>query len=312
MEIKNPISEFTLFLFTIAFLFLLFTLFIFNQNKDCEVMQMADNATMQGILFGIVLVLISSIVFMLKPTFPGCIVYVALFNVGLTIILGALLTKTWLFRQIFYGSNEKTTACCSRPGLFVVSFLVIIQAAILGVGVYMEKVVIVFDDTDRWDVKYIECSLFRGVVFWVSYGFNVILSVLINFFNCGVPNVEGRFGEYNWLCVTTCSFYGMAFFYIMSFWAFPLLKKVEVGVVLTVLHCFLFLLAYCFPKLHKVLFMSRDEMQETAKSERAELLYKYDEDDEEAVQSPVSGIDVFKNRIVQLNYEPENDKASSK
>ena len=312
MEIKNPISEFTIFLITISLLFFLFAMFIFHQNRDCEVLQMADTATMRGFFFGIVIVLTASLILMLKPSFSNCIIYAALFNVGLTIILGALLTKTWLFRQIFYGSNEKTTACCSRPGLFFVLFLMLIQGAILGVGIYMEKVAIVVDDTDRWDVKYIECSLFRGMVFWVSYGFNILLSVLINFFNCGVPNVEGRFGEYNWLCVTTCSFYGMAFFYIMSFWAFPLLQKIEVGLVLTVLHCFLFELAYCYPKLHKVLFMNREEMQEIAKSEKVDLLYKYDEDDEEAGQSPVSGIDVFKNRIVQLNYEPENDKASSK
>jgi len=312
MEVKNPVSEFTLFFFTVTLLFLFFTMFIFHQNKDCEVMKMADNTTMQGLLFGITLVLKSSIVLILKPSFPGCIGYAVFFNIGLTIILGALITKTWLFRQLFYGYNETSAACCSRPGLFVVCFLLMIQAAILGLGMYMEKVEILLDDTDRWDVKYIECSLFRGVIFWVSYGFNVILSVLINFFNCGVPNVEARFGEYNWLCVTSCSFYGMAFFYIMSFWAFPLLQKIEVGVVLTVLHCVVFLLAYCYPKLHKVLFMNKEEMREIAKSERAELLYKSDDDDEETAHSPTSGIDVFKNRIVQLNYEPESDKASSK
>ena len=312
MEVKNPVSEFTLFLFTVAFLFLLFILFIFNQNKDCEVMKMADNTTMQGLLFGVVVVLASSVVLMFKPTFPGCITYAALFNVGLTIILGALLTKTWLFRKIFYGHKEETTACCSRPGLFVVSFLVLIQAAVLGIGFYKENVVIIFEDTDKWDVKYIECSYFRGIVFWVSYGVNIIISVLINFFNCGVPNVEARFGEYNWLCVTSCCYYGMAFFYIISFWAFPLLQKIEVGVVLTVLHCFLFLLAYCYPKLHMVLFMNREEMEEKAKLERVELLYKYDEDDEEAIQPPLSGVEVFKNKVVQLNYEPDSDKASSK
>ena len=311
MKVKNPVSEFTLFLLTIGLLFTLFTMFIFNQNKDCEVMQMADNATMQGILLGIIIVLTSSVVLMFKPAFPVCITYAALFNVGLTVILGALLTKTWVFRQLFYGSNEKPTACCSKPGLFVVLFLVLIQVAILGIGFYKEKVVIVFDETGNWDVRYIECSYFRGMIFWVSYGYNIFLSVLINFFNCGVPNVEARFGEYNWLCVTCCSFYGIAFFYITSFWAFPLLQKIETGVVLTVLHCFLFLLAYFYPKLHMVLFMNRKDMEEIVKEEKAGLFYRNDDDDEEAAHSPTSGIDVFKNKIVQLNYEPEDDKTSN-
>lgn len=312
LKVKNPVSEFTLFLLTICLLFTLFTMFIFNQNKDCEVMQMADNATMQALLFGVIIVLTSSVILMFKPTFSLCITYAALFNVGLTVILAALVSKTWLFRQIFYGSNEKSTACGARPGLFVGLFLVLIQVAIIGVGFYLEKVIILYDETDRWDQRYVECSLFRRFVFWVSYGYTILLSVLINFLNCGVPNVEGRFREYNWLCITSCSYYAMAFLYITSFWAFPLLKKVEAGAVLTVLHSIVFLLAYCYPKLHMVLFMSRDEMQEIAKAEKAHLIYKYDDDDDEAAHSPTSGIDVFKNRIVQLNVEPDDDKASSK
>lgn len=312
LKAKNPVSEFTFFLLTICLLFTLFTMFIFNQNKDCEVMQMADNATMQALLLGIIIVLTSSVVLMFMPTFSVCITYAAMFNVGLTIIISSLLTKTWLFRCLFYGSNETSTACGSRPGLLFGFFLVLIQGAIIGGGVYLENWTVLYEETEQWNVRYVECSSFRGIIFWVSYGFNILLSVLLNFFNCGAPNVEARFGEYNWLCVTACSYYAISFTYIASLWAFPLLQKIEAATVLTVLHCVVFLLAYCYPKLHMVLFMNSEQMKEVAKSERANLIYRHDDDDDETAHSPTSGIDVFKNRIVQLNMETDEDKHDSK
>ena len=300
MKFKNPVSEFAIFLLTVGLLFTFFSMFIFNQNKDCEVMQMAGNGTMQIMLVGIIIVFASSVVLMFKPTAISGIVYTAILNIGLTVVMAALISKTWLFSRSGAGSK----------GFVVGLLLVIIDAAIIAIGFYLEKVSLLYDDTDHWDVKYVECSLFRGYAFWLAYGYVVVLSVLINFFNCGVPNVEGRFGEYKWLCLTSCCFYAIAFLYITSFWAFPLLQKIEAGLILTICHCFVILIAYIYPKLHMVLFMEREKMQDVAKSEKSPLFF---EDDEEApAHSPTSGIDVFKNRIVQLNVESDDGKSSER
>ena len=318
MKVKQVVSEIALFLLTIGLLLTFFVMFIFNQNKDCEVMQMANNQTMQSICLGLIIVYASSIILMFKPTFPVCIAYAGVFNVGLTIVWGALITKTWLFRRIFYGSNGEPNSCGNKPGLSIGFFILVIELGVMAVGFYLERVTILYDDTREWSVKYIECSMFRGMAFWISYGYVVVLSVLVNFFNCGVPNVEARFGEYNWLCLTSCSFYGISFLYIASFWAFKLLNRIEVGIILTILHCYVIFFAYLYPKLHMVLFMHREKMTEIAKSEKAPLVYRSggddDDDDEEAPNSPVSGIDVFKNRILQLEKSPSeaDDIASSK
>lgn len=318
MKVKHVVSEIALFLLTIGLLLTFFAMFIFNQNKDCEVMQMANNQTMQSICLGLIIVFVSSIIMMFKPSFPVCIAYAAVFNTGLTIVWGALITKTWLFRRIFYGSNGEPNSCGNKPGLSIGFFLLLIELGIMAIGFYLERVTILYDDTEKWSMKYIECSYFRGMAFWLSYGYVVLLSVLVNFFNCGVPNVEARFGEYNWLCLTSCSFYGISFLYIASLWAFKLLHRIEVGIILTILHSYVIFFAYLYPKLHMVLFMHREKMSEIAKSEKAPLMYRsggddYD-DDEEAPNSPVSGIDVFKNRILQLEKSPSeaDDKASSK
>lgn len=315
LRISNPIAEFAIFLMVIGILFTLFCMFILNQNKDCGVVKLADNETMQVLLLGTLFVLISIAPLLLKPSVNVCMAYFCAFNVALTIPLAALLTKTWLFRACFYNSDDslKASVFGARPGFFVGLIVLLLQIGAICAGLFMERMTLMYDDTDQWDTKYVECSSFRGYAFWFTYGFNMALSILINFFNCGVPDVEARFGEYNWLCVTSCIYYVVSFMMIVICFSVDLVGRVEGVIVVTVLHAYVFLFAYIYPKLHMVLFMDKDKMTEKtgpSKPEHAHLMYREDED-EELMQmvAHAGGGDVFKqkNMHVRVQEQPNEE-----
>eukprot|EP00794_Sanderia_malayensis_P008714 gene8714-9645_t len=320
LTISSPLAEFAMFLMVIGLLFTLISMFIMNQNKECKVMKVADNETMQILLFGCLLILLSSLILLFKPTVNICIIYACAFNIALTIPLAALITKTWAFHSVYYNDDGSMKQSCfgSRPGFCVGVIILLLHVLLLGVGLYYEGVWIYFEDTEKWNVKYIECSLFRNYLFWLSYGFNIALSIFTNVLNCSVPNVEAHFREYNWLCLTSCVYYTISFIYIIDFFALELLTRVEVAIVITVLHAFVFLLSYILPKLHMTLFMNERMMEELSgkKHHEKEPLMVIDIDDygnDEALMQMVAhagGGDIFKQKkkMVQTKVRRPTDE----
>lgn len=252
----EPLGEFMIFLITAGLCVTFFTLGIFSQNRECDVVRSADYKMMVFMLFGLMLCFFAPVPLLLEPSIASCISYVVMFNFGLTIPLAVLYTKSATVRHGFFDENMelKKSTLGSKPQLIILAAVLIGQAIVLGIGIRLTTIYIEYYPTNEWDVKYVECSYVRDSVFWVGFGYNVILSILLTFLSCNSVKMNDDFKELKRVCITTCCFYLMSILFVGAIYSVYGSKVVEAASVLIILFGFMFLLTYFAPKLRLVLF----------------------------------------------------------
>ena len=252
----DPVGEFMIFLITAGLCATFFTLGIFSQNRECEFIKAADYKMMFFMLFGVGLCFFTPVPLLLEPSAASCIAYVIMFNFGLTIPLAVLFIKSPAIRDRFYDENNelKNGRLGSMPHLVVIAVLLGIQAVILGIGIHFTSTHIVYFPTKQWDLMYVECAYVKNEIFWVSFGYNVILSVLLNLLSWNGKNVEEHYKEQKWVCISTCAFYLVSYCFVTSLYTVYGSHVVEAASVIIILFGFMFILTYFGPKLRLILF----------------------------------------------------------
>eukprot|EP00112_Aurelia_sp_Birch-Aquarium-sp1_P017908 Seg420.3 transcript_id=Seg420.3/GoldUCD/mRNA.D3Y31 product="Metabotropic glutamate receptor 7" protein_id=Seg420.3/GoldUCD/D3Y31 len=252
----DPVGEFMIFLITAGLCATFFTLGIFSQNRECEFIKTAGYKMMVFMLFGVGLCFFTPVPLLLEPSAASCIAYVIMFNFGLTIPLAVLFIKSPAIRDRFYDENNelKNGSLGPMPNLVVIVILLGIQAIILGVGIHFTSIHIVYFPTKQWDLMYAECAYVKNEIFWVSFGYNVILSVVLNLLSFNGKKVEEHYKDQKWVCISACAFYLVSYLFITSLYSVYGSHVIEAASVIIILFGFMFILTYFGPKLRLVLY----------------------------------------------------------
>ena len=252
----DPMGEFMIFLITAGLCATFFILGIFSQNRDCDVVKSADYKLMVFMLFGLALCFFTPVPLLLEPSATTCISYVIMFNLGLTIPLAVLFIKSAAVRHRFFDENMELIngSLGSMPHLVIAGIIVSIQAIILGIGINLADTDIEYQETDQWDLKYSQCAYVKNAVFWVAFGYNVVVSVVLNVASFKSTKMDGEFNEQKWVCISTCCFYLVSYLYVTCLYAVYGANVVVAASVLIVTFGLVFILTYFAPKLRLILF----------------------------------------------------------
>lgn len=252
----DPVGEFMIFLITAGLCATFFTLGIFSQNRDCSVVKSADYKMMTFVLFGLALCFFTPVPLLLEPSSATCISYVIMFNFGLTIPLAVLFIKSAAVRHRFFDENLELVngSLGSMPHLVIVGIIIAIQAVILAIGINFTATSVVYYPTEQWDLKYAECSYVKNAVFWAAFGYNVVVSIVMNIASCNSVKMKEDFKEQKWICITTCTFYLVSYLFVTCIYSVYGANVVEAASVIIILFGFVFIFAYFVPKLRLILF----------------------------------------------------------
>jgi len=293
----DPVGEFMIFLITAGLCATFFTMGIFSQNRDCDVVKTADYKMMTFMLFGLALCFFTPVPLLLQPSNGTCIAYVIMFNFGLTIPLAVLFVKSAAVRHRFYDENKELVNGClgSMPHLVIAGIIITIQAAILAIGINASNASVEYHPTAQWDLKYAECSYVKNAVFWVSFGYNVFVSVIMNIASSRSDKMSEEFKEQKWICLTTCLFYLVAYLFVTCLYSVHGSGVVEAASVIVVLFGFTFILTYFGPKLRLILFGQKAKQEY---GPDGKPLIQDEEGSQKAFTTHMSGMDGFKKHKV--------------
>ena len=305
----DPVGEFMIFLITAGLCATFFTLGIFSQNRESEVVKSADYKMMTFMLSGLALCFFTPVPLLLRPSTSTCVAYVIMFSFGLTIPLAVLFMKSAAVRHRFYDENMELIngSLGSMPHLVIAGVIIAIQAVILAIGINVTSASVEYQPTSQWDLKYAECSYVKNTVFWVSFGYNVIISIIMNIASSRSEKMTEDFKEQKWICLTICAFYLVAYLFITCIYSVYGSNVVEAASVIIVLFGFTFIVMYFFPKLRLILF-SQKPKQEFGPDGKPLI------EDEGTEQKPLtthmSGVDgLKKHKILGLKVKQESSSA---
>ena len=306
----DPVGEFMIFLITAGLCATFFTLGIFSQNRDCEVVKLADYKLMTFMLFGLALCFFTPVPLLLKPSISTCMAYVIMFSFGLTIPLAVLFVKSAAVRYRFYDENMELLngKLGSMPHLVIAGIIVAIQSIILAIGINVTSASVDFYPTTQWDLKYAQCSYVKNAVFWVSFGYNVVVSIIMNIASSRSDKMTEDFKEQKWICLTTCVFYLVAYLFIVCLYSVYGSNVVEAASVIIVLFGFTFILVYFAPKLRLILFNQKAKPTEFGPD--GNPLLQEEETPQKSLTPHMSGIEGFKkHKVLGLKVKEETPMA---
>lgn len=302
----EPFGEFMIFFITAGACVVFFTLGIFSQNRECDVVKSADYTMMVFMLIGLFLCFFTPVPLLLTPTPGTCITYVIMFNFGLTIPLATLFTKSAAVRHYFFDENMdlKHGILGSKPHFIVVGAVLAVQTIILAIGVRLAPSNITYHETKQWDVKYAECSYVKNGVFWVSFSYNVILSLVLTLLSYKTVKMTEDFKELKFVSITTCCFYFMSCVFITSIYSVFGKHVVEAASILIVIFGFMFLITYFLPKLRLILYhQPKKELGPDGKP----LIAEDEQAKEDKISPHISGIAAFgKVRVLAVKVKSKD------
>ena len=184
---------------------------VFAKNQKHELVIMCGYRTLCLFLFGCLCVVLSPVPLLAQPHVAACSAYIALFNMGLTIIFAVLISRSGYLNS-FYGEDDETvrTSCGPKPRLVSIVIVVVVQLLLLLIGLTSDAPETMELKTGIWNIYYLESSNWASIIFWISFAYNVLLSLVGNFLSCSSTQMDERCQELKHVLVSYLMFYVVA------------------------------------------------------------------------------------------------------
>jgi len=251
----------------------LFGLGVFSQNTHHEVVTNANYNSLCVFLLALLLLIFCPVPLLVKPPSGGsCSAYILMFNLGVSIALGVLTSRSAWVNGLFDESGELAKGTLGRfPRTTIVVAVAVIQLVIHIVSFSTESILTMHNLTDQWDERYHECSSWASGTFWAGFVFNIIVSVVGNSMSCSSIDMESNVWELKYVLMGHLMWYLWGLTELIIFFR----SNDEAlaggqGVVALLLALSLFFV-YAWPKMYAILFQSKD----------GKLIPQEEEEDEE-------------------------------
>ena len=298
-------GAFLIFLIVIGVCLCLFGLGIISQNSDHELVKAVGYKVLVYYILGCLICFISPIPLLVGPTFTSCSVYIAIFNIGLTIPFSVLIARSALINS-YYDEEGKTSrqGICSFPRAIAISLILLIQILILIIGIAVDPPLTMHNLTDAWNVRYFECSSWASYVFWISFGYNIALSIVGNFLSCSSTKMEENCEELKYILITYCVFYLLGLTEIYIFYRAHDDELAGGQGYMCVLFGFAFFMCFMWPKIYIILFRSKEDHKTINKEA---LMRDHEHDHDIHMTTAIHAATGFRGRgVVQMKIKEES------
>ncbi|RNA13570.1 Metabotropic glutamate receptor 1 [Brachionus plicatilis] len=252
---SEPASIFALLVSTIGILINTFVTHIFVRFSDTSVVKSTTKQLSFIILFGIYLCYLTTIPLVLKPSLISCYLTRILPGLNLSIIYGALLTKTNRIARILSQSKKrfftKKLRFMSITSQILISLVIIsFECCLIITGLFYEPKVIYVNYSKRSEAR-LECSIERVSVIG-PLGYNMFLVAMCTLYAIQTRNLPENFNEAKFIgfsMYTTCVIW-IAFFPLFFGSDFKVITlSLSISFSATVILAFLFI-----PKVYIIIF----------------------------------------------------------
>ena len=298
-------GAFLIFLIVIGVCLCLFGLGIISQNSEHELVKAIGYKVLVYYILGCLICFISPIPLLVGPTFTSCSVYIAIFNIGLTIPFSVLIARSALINS-YYDEEGKTSrqGICSFPRAIAISLILLIQILILIIGIAVDPPLTMHNLTDAWNVRYFECSSWASYVFWISFGYNIALSIVGNFLSCSSTKMEENCEELKYILITYCVFYLLGLTEICIFYRAHDDELAGGQGYMCVLFGFAFFMCFMWPKIYIILFRSKEDHKTINKEA---LMRDHEHDHDIHMTTAIHAATGFRGRgVVQMKIKEES------
>lgn len=298
-------GAFLIFLIVIGACLCLFGLGIISQNSDHELVKAIGYKMLVYYILGCLICFISPIPLLVGPTVTSCSVYIAIFNIGLTIPFSVLIARSALINS-YYDQEGKTSrqGICLFPRAIAISVILLIQILILIVGIAVDPPLTMHNLTDAWNVRYFECSSWASYVFWISFGYNIALSIVGNFLSCSSTKMEENCEELKYILITYCIFYLLGLTEICIFYRAHDDELAGGQGYMCVLFGLGFFMCFIWPKIYIILFRSKEDHKTI---NREALMRDHEHDHDIHMTTAIHAATGFRGRgVVQMKIKEES------
>ena len=298
-------GAFLIFLIVIGACLCLFGLGIISQNSDHELVKAIGYKMLVYYILGCLICFISPIPLLVGPTVTSCSVYIAIFNIGLTIPFSVLIARSALINS-YYDQEGKTSrqGICLFPRAIAISVILLIQILILIVGIAVDPPLTMHNLTDAWNVRYFECSSWASYVFWISFGYNIALSIVGNFLSCNSTKMEENCEELKYILITYCIFYLLGLTEICIFYRAHDDELAGGQGYMCVLFGLGFFMCFIWPKIYIILFRSKEDHKTI---NREALMRDHEHDHDIHMTTAIHAATGFRGRgVVQMKIKEES------
>ncbi|XP_066922176.1 G-protein coupled receptor family C group 6 member A-like [Clytia hemisphaerica] len=299
-SLARPAGILTLICLSVMAFVLLMAFIVLVKNKNHQLVLMCGYHGLILFLIGCAIVLLSSVPLLAKPSVGGCSVFIGLFSIGLTIIFAVLISRSG-FANSFYDENNEIVkrGCGQRPRLHLILLVVSIQLLFLIIGLSAMKPETMELATETWHIRYLECSNWASLVFWVAFAYNVVLSLVGNFLSCSSTDMDERCQELRHVLLSYLMFYVMALLHIILLFRVVNEQLAEGQAILCVLYALGFFLCYIAPKIYIIMYYTKEDGV-TIQPER--LLHDHEHQESHGT-SLIHAKDGYKHHIVGMKVK---------
>jgi len=237
----------------------LFGLGVFSQNSHHELVLNANYNSLCLFLLAVLILIFAPVPLLVKvPTASACSVYIFLFNVGTSIALGILTSRSAWLNGFFDDNGELTKGTLGRyPRSTVVVAVTVLQVIIMIIAFNMESILTLHNLTDQWDVRYHECSTWASSTFWAGFVFNILVSVVGNSMSCSSIDMEKDAFELKYILLGHLMFYLWGICELVVFFRCNDEHLAGGQAIVCLLLAISLFFVYAWPKIYAILFNSK-------------------------------------------------------
>jgi len=246
-------------LMVIGFALVLFGLGVFSQNSQHEVVVNANYNSLCVFLFALVLLILSPVPLLVKtPSGGACSAYIFMFNMGVSVVLGVLMSRSAWLNGFFDENGELTKGTLGRyPRTACVVGVAVIQLLIMIISFSGESILTLHNLTDVWDQRYHECSSWASSTFWAGFTYNIIVSVVGNSMSCSSIKIEDNVYELKYILLGHLMWYLWGLVDLIIFHRSNDENLAGGQAMVALLMAITFFIVYPWPKMYAILFQSK-------------------------------------------------------
>ena len=233
----------------------------------------------------------------------SCSAYIAMFNIGLTSIFAVLISRS-AYVNSYYGDDDELVkgGCGNKPRATFMILVLIIQFLFLVVGLAVIAPETMEIETSIWNIYYFECSHWASIVFWITFAYNVVLSLFGNFLSCSSTKMDWNCQELKHVLISYLIFYAIAMLQIIVMFRVKNEALAEGQALLCVLYVLGFLVCFVAPKLYVIMCHTKEDGI-TIKPERLLHDHEHSENHHHHGTSLIHAKDGYKTHVVGMKIK---------
>lgn len=248
-------------LMIVGVILVFFGLAVFSQHSHHELVINSGYSSLSLFLLSLLILIFAPIPLLMEsPTVSACFAYTVMFNLGISIVIGILISRSAKVNSLFDDNGELARGSLGPfPRTLCVVLVVVLQLIVTFVAYRLDNLRTLHNETEAWNERYNECATWASGTFWAGFTFNILASVVGNSLSCSSIQMEENCYELKYVLISYLMFYLFGIIELVIFFRCNDEYLAGGQAVNAILFALAFYFAYAWPKIYAILFRSKGD-----------------------------------------------------